>query len=283
MITTCQIKTKDSFIEEEKLNLTGEFRFNSGLNVIVGPNGSGKTVLLKVLAAHSAANPKSRKAFSNFVEPGVFPFRFDNKKPDKEYTYPYVFAQLAPGKLKASVAWDGYPTIFMSSGVVDDMPDSLSEDDVLDLGARISLQYNQYSAGQTRTVMLQQIQHLVKQAYAVPEWLKDKIKTVNDVWSGTMQGYLDYVSTLKGNGPPTLLLDEPDRNLSIESQKILWQKILPEWSKTYQIVAATHSPFSFFADANFIELVPEYVGKSRAALRGLEKSDEKGNDPGKET
>lgn len=77
---------------------------------------------------------------------------------------------------------------------------------------------------------------------------------------------------LQGSGPrgqPTTLLDEPDRSLDLPGQRELWDLIRSAASE-HQIIIAAHSPFAMdIPGANYIELVPGYLGEVRDAVAAL--------------
>ena len=95
--------------------------------------------------------------------------------------------------------------------------------------------------------------------------------SVNDVWAQKVTDFVAYVSTLPRRGPKTVLLDEPDKSLSIPNQQALWTQSLPGLARHCQVIVATHSPFALAAPApvTVIEFEPGYVEACRAAVRAL--------------
>jgi predicted ATPase len=72
---------------------------------------------------------------------------------------------------------------------------------------------------------------------------------------------VDYFRSLPRNQKVTLLLDEPERALSVPKQMEMF-KLLERMSEEYQIIIATHSPFVLFnINANFINLEEGYDKK----------------------
>lgn len=61
-------------------------------------------------------------------------------------------------------------------------------------------------------------------------------------------------------GPKTLLLDEPDRSLDLDTQFQVWREgILRGPLSQHQIIVATHSPFATrVPGAHYIDLSPDY-------------------------
>ena len=68
--------------------------------------------------------------------------------------------------------------------------------------------------------------------------------------------------TLTGSGelgPRTVLLDEPDTNIDIESQVVLW-RCLQYAGQTIQVIVASHSLYALqIKEANYIEVDPTDV------------------------
>ena len=56
------------------------------------------------------------------------------------------------------------------------------------------------------------------------------------------------------DGKPTLLLDEVDKGLDFNNQFMLYTKILDILAEKYQIIAISHSIFSFQKHFNFIDI-----------------------------
>ena len=64
-----------------------------------------------------------------------------------------------------------------------------------------------------------------------------------------------------------LMLDEPDRSLSIPNTVGLWCGFLPRLAKTCQVVVASHSPFALdVPGANVIEMHEGYLDMCRKAM-----------------
>ena len=72
------------------------------------------------------------------------------------------------------------------------------------------------------------------------------------------------------SGVPTLLLDEPDRSLSIPWAANMWLNIAERHgaSKEVQIIAATHCPFALdLPNVNYIETEPGYLDQCRRVMQ----------------
>ena len=76
-----------------------------------------------------------------------------------------------------------------------------------------------------------------------------------------------YWQSLPRTGKPTIILDEPERSLSIPAQAKLWLETLPRLTKTFQILSASHSPFALKAPgAHFLSMPRDYVKECQQAL-----------------
>lgn len=74
-----------------------------------------------------------------------------------------------------------------------------------------------------------------------------------------------------GSGRPVFLLDEPDKSLDARNQHVLWKNVAiasKRWG--FQVIASSHSVFALgLPGANYIELVPGHMDTAVSALRAL--------------
>ena len=143
-------------LAEELVALKGgrEFTFKPGLNILYGPNGVGKSVLLGAMAAHcSIKNGGWSRACSwshlHYTDVDSLPQAYDS---------------LCPAKLKTTIAWNGKPTFYQSARNSDQNrfghffsnPDE-SDDGMTDLRQQILTITEKPSAGQLRQAKLTQM------------------------------------------------------------------------------------------------------------------------------
>lgn len=80
---------------------------------------------------------------------------------------------------------------------------------------------------------------------------------------------VDYIKSLPRNGKITLLLDEPEKALSIPKQIELFD-VMMKLSDHFQIILATHSPFILeYKKANLIDITPGYVKNVKQIIKNL--------------
>jgi ABC-type transport system involved in cytochrome c biogenesis ATPase subunit len=230
-------------------NFTKEIQnlvFTPGLNILVGANGSGKSTIIKACAAYSSV---VEEGWSRLLSPleagglGGYP------------QFPEAYAHKLG--FKAEVAWDGEMSYLQNTEQSDVRDASTPE--------KIMLKLSGASSGEYRLDML----HQAIKSFAGHHLPKFEMPAgpANDTWKTCYQRQLDYINKLPKTGRQTLLLDEPERSLSVENQLMLWAETIPFLAQHCQILIASHSIASLFYDkANIIETTPGYVDKSRKLL-----------------
>jgi len=242
-----------------------EFKFQKGLNILFGPNACGKTTLLNILGAYCS----TKSGWSRYIEPSF------NDRGDKFVEYPKRCATIAPGrdenKCEAKVEWDGTATFFTSAETSDAVSHVLegTPDGLLDLGQIVGEIVNKPSLGQKRIYRLNM---LLTHSKEVPDLtaIPPEYNGYNDLWQKAMNKFIEYVKTLPRTGPSTILLDEPDRSLSIPMQVALWRDIMPKLAEKFQVIVATHCPAALsFKDA-LIDFQKGYANECLTAMKQLQ-------------
>jgi len=239
-----------------------KFEFTPGLNILFGENGSGKTTILNIAAAYSGIDRISL-GWSKMPSP-VF---LENKGKGAEMVLSH-FKDNSPGGCEADVEWDGTASFYNQTDKSDAMPTAfgLNEGDgITTFEDEVTRCVAKPSTGQTRChnllkiVALMHVGKIPKLHEVKPEF-REKSQILAKVFA-------EYVKELGLSGPPTLLLDEPDRSLSIIGSAYLWKAILPSLSNRVQIIASSHSPFvALYKPGNIIEMKLGYLEESLQCL-----------------
>jgi len=233
-------------------------KFTDGLNVLFAPNGTGKTTILRAISIYGL----TRGGWSNLD------FSY------MDYNQDYTIDGLAKAtfKFKADVKLDG--PVFLVEKIDSRHTDCNSEhngfgDGMFDLSRALlkKMYHSQRSSGQINM-------------YEIGELLVDLIEgnTTFDekqFWkSRELYGNIgekikknvgDYAkSTILKGGKPTIILDEPDMNLALDTKVGLFTNLLPKLAEKYQVIVATHhSMIAFYKGYNFVNF-----GNTREGLQG---------------
>jgi len=273
MIRSCRITS--GYALELPTVKGNTFTFGPGLNILFGPNACGKTTVLLTAAAFAGC---SKRGWSTPVGPlSATCFYQERKSSHGDDKYPKRFKFIAPGQCAAEVDWDGVPAYLnpmaiATSGAFSDNPEELSEQ----LGAIFA----KPSSGQAALGMLGRLQSVMKETPDIldtkREWYIDgnrvKLGRANEQWGKPILEFIQYVaskpSVKESDRRVTVFIDEPDRNMSIPNQQLLWSKALTGLAKTHQVITASHSVFALRSPgAKLIEMVPGYVEECMKCLQ----------------
>ncbi len=243
------------------------FDLTPGLNVFFGPNGCGKTSLLKITAAHVGCGEYGWSAPAK---------RLYDRVGVHALPYPDVYASEAPGGCRATVPWDGVPALHLATEFK--MGGQLSSDSS-EFTEQLAVVMSKPSSGQLTQHLVGKILNRLKNPPDLTDvrklqWRADgeiNYDTVNSTWMGWMDELVAYVRSLPAVTPAdrrvTVFLDEPDRSLALPIQALLWSKILPRLAQTTQVIVATHSPFALVAPhATLHDFEAGYAALTRAEL-----------------
>lgn len=277
MITSCRIIGGYAAKLNALKDRTFTFSSGLGLTVLFGPNGCGKSTLLRALGTGSGIPSfRDEAGWSRYVEPSRCTRVVDGSEQripyPERFSYISEYASFKHAWVPAEVVWDGTATLLHDTELADtrysihgfDAPNdgTVEADKTFDETVRRATSNN--SSGMERA---HKISNIIRHASKPPDLTQRNPymrEYVSEVWQLAQKEFADYVRTLPRTGPPTLLLDEPDRSLSLPMQAALWQVLLSPSIKV-QCIVATHCPFALVA-TNIIDLVPGYVDECRTLL-----------------
>jgi predicted ATPase len=217
--------------EVEALRALDRIEFAPGLTIVWGPNGCGKSTLLRAMARMT------------HCEQGGVP----------TVTYDSVRA-LHGCEGAALLESDGKPVHFfdpaMRAGLVGGMAgfDGDFMGEVMRTVAR-----DKMSSGQSSTA---EFNRIVASAATTKEvaWRVDRHTPE------TKEATQGLLATDGFDGLPTLLLDEPERSVSIPRAAEVWHVLTQQ--RKFQVIVATHSISALgHPDAKYIDLVPGYLNE----------------------
>jgi len=232
------------------------FTFTDGVNVITGRNGSGKSVLLKIIKTHCAIGEDSSypRMFKPFTLHGWFD---DNWK-----TIPDVISDNLK-KLefpKSKLDWDGSmvhyltPEFFNPHDIWTRIDSPFPQGKELFSGIEaIDSLYNNNKISKGENCI-----HLLNKLYNLHTEYDQDLKNVNDMWLKANNIFQSWIKIFPKDGKPTLLIDELDNHLDLDNQKLYWDYI-NNLTKLWQVIVVSHSIFSFKQkNVNHIPLDKEY-------------------------
>jgi len=223
--------------------------FTDGLNIYFGPNGAGKSVALRFLKAYCSI-PKA--GWTTLVDPKAL----------APIAFPHCYCAMSPDKDKAIVDWDGTPVFYNSGDISDNNAwfyqntGGNSEDGLSTEAERFEDMFEKPSSGQYR---LKKMNKLFQMLASPPDIFANETK-MRELFDD-IDAQIEYLKSLPSDGRVTILLDEPERSISLPKQKKLLEVLL-QFSDKFQIIAACHSPFVLDLPrdkVNLIEIQENYV------------------------
>lgn len=266
-------------------NLVGrKFEFASDkINIIFGPNASGKTTIMKAIASHAFCED----GFSTFVEPISLSKNFDFDHDtffESLKMKPVTFAGTS-----SKIEWDGSPIYYhnfenrKSYGILGDLTGSIIESGIEEINYIMSK--GRMSGGQNMFFQLSKLLKLMSSTITFDKILPQKYKKRyekfgdEDSWGLAYkvqeEYYQSFPMSFDENGQNTYLFDEIDKSMDILNVHLLYTEVLPKMIEKFgkQIIVISHSPIVLCDEVyksnkyNFISIDEEYTENCREIFR----------------
>jgi ABC-type cobalamin/Fe3+-siderophores transport system ATPase subunit len=231
---------------------TKSVAFKPGLNILFGPNGCGKSTVLRMAALALAAE-----------QGGVSTVTRDWLSK----LYDYDGTERLAG---ITVLHDGQPVMYGNPrnavGLIGG--GAGFDDDFMQAG--VASIRSKASTGYTTMQRLGSMIEVSQKDAPFPARIDDRISARG----GSHRGLAAALAQLKGTlppGPKTLIFDEPESGLAIPAQGNLFNLLYAAARENgFQIIVATHSTFSLcLPEANYIEMAPDYLTYSEEAISSV--------------
>lgn len=271
-------KNKGKYILKCSENLVGKtFSFeDKKINMIFGPNGSGKTTIIKAIAGQMMC----ADGFTSFCEPLEFGCFGRDRTIDeiiekKKRNTSVVDMDVIP------VYYDNFEyTRTHSTGYLGDMMGSI----INNIGDELAymMNSNKISSGQHSLFVLNRIIEIAKKEVSMDDIVNVglyKFFHGNSTWQNAGKYQKDYFSKLenyKKKSHPVLLFDEIDKSLDIEAVWALYTdffpKVIEKWGN--QIIMVSHNPLILSENIfnndkyNIISVDPCYTDHVKSMLKG---------------
>lgn len=277
----------DWWAKAPNLSWITRIEFAPDLNILFGPNGSGKSAILTAAAeltfCRQGGTPQLNhyrsQDYFEWEKPGSWSSSWQERmalREDPRY--------VEGGFLKKNgiqLEKDSQPVFYHDPLLKPGLYKESHFDDDFFSEALLSMKLNSLSLGQQAKKRFERLMERIDAFLASGMKFEDKLKTPAKDFSGRPHDrYSRYKviveELLAGNideeGKPTLLLDEPERNMDFEEQVAFWTTTIPELNQRFQLIVATHCPFALFlSHAKYIEMEEGAVEKARKTLREASK------------
>lgn len=241
-----------------------KFEFTPGLNILWGRNGSGKSTLIKAIARLTHCEQGGRPCVTR-----------ESMGRLVSYAGTYVSsrrAQLLKAKAEGVIGavalqHDGQGVRFFDpSNAVGLVGGGAAFDDDF-FGEGVANVMFKGSAGEQTKFRFEVMAQAILQGEAPRvEWRIDKSAAS---WDERVKVAEFFLQGSGEEGPPTILLDEPERSYDLPTQMRIW-RVIQTCSAKIQFIVASHSVFALqIPEAHYIEMENGYLDESLRCVSAL--------------
>lgn len=239
--------------------------FKPGLNILFGPNGCGKSTVLNILGLTMGATQGGLSCVTEDLVHKTIDMLGALRNPrtgaKKEMS----------DQIGLAVAHDGQPVLFCDPRQTVGLSGGAFDNDFFETGMTEALDRNRLSHGQRSLSRANAALGILAGKLVFPKNVVHRVQKahVNETWEKALTVLEARMAATLPKGQPTILLDEPESNLSLLTQANLWGLLAhPDVAANYQVIVASHSPFALgISHANYISFSDGYVDKTLACLR----------------
>ena len=239
--------------------LAKKMDFEGGkINVIFGPNASGKTTILKALAVYCCCGSSNNlDGWTNrfFITPHNASNKydiFDSKSNNEDEVVEDSIRQIMVNR--ADVEWDGVPVYSdnffnrKTVGSLGELSGSIFGDSGFE-ELHYHMEKGKMSKGQNSIFVLDKITAMMQNEVSLDDILGDRKLCANDRWVSMFNANIRRLERIYGenehqNLKNTFMFDEMDKSMDIMNVAFLYGELLPALVKRFgvQIIIVSHSP-----------------------------------------
>lgn len=263
------------------------------VNILFGPNASGKTTVIKTIASHCLCgnSPDTVDGFTSLTK-YIPKYSFHFGDDDVDYNQELLDNINRSSGNMADVVWDGAGVFYenhdgrITHGMFGDMIGGIISNGVEEAFWHMSKSTT--SAGQKTLYIANKLLSIVSSFKTTEELIEEnkfnRNKYDGTKYTGLFDAQVNYYNNMIGKAGgrpekiiPTIMLDEMDKSLDLLNVISLYSDFFPGIMKKFgcQIIAVSHSPI-ILCDGifnseyyNIISMDDEYTNKCRENLKKI--------------